>query len=142
MTSRTLAIAVFLLALAAPTTAAADGVVVGGAMRFVSDEAAFIGGFGGVAVEVWGMEPYGYLSHDADVWAIQAGIAIPVIRLDVARVLLRFGTSTPVSGPAVEPDINATVGAGVRIGRRFGFVASVDRARAFTQSRAGLFVGW
>ena len=141
MTFRTLLIAVFLLALAAPA-AAADGVVVGGTMRFATGEAAFIGGFGGVAVDVWGLEPYGYLSHDADVWAIQAGVAVPVIRLEAARVLLRFGTSTPVSGPAIEPDINGTVGAGVRIGRRFGVAASVDIARSFTQSRAGVFVGW
>ena len=143
--SRKLLAVLFLatLAFAAATpAAAADGVVAGGVMRFAADEVAFTGGFGGLAVEVWSVEPYGYLSHDAGVWAIQAGVAVPVMRMDAARVLLRFGTSTAVSGPAVEPDVNATVGAGVRIGRRVGVMASVDRAREFTLSRAGLFVGW
>lgn len=134
-------LATFALAFAAPA-AAADGVAVGGVMRFSTGEVAFTGGFGGLAVEVWSVEPYGYVSHDAGVWAIQAGVAVPVVRMDAARVLLRFGTSTAVSGPAVDPDVNATVGAGVRIGRRVGVMASFDRAREFTLSRAGLFVGW
>ena len=129
------------LAFAAPA-AAADGVAAGGVMRFATSEVAFIGGFAGLAVEVWSVEPYGYLSHDAGVWAIQAGVAVPVMRMDAARVLLRFGSSTAVSGPALNSDVNATVGAGVRIGRRVGVMASVDRAREFTMSRAGLFVGW
>lgn len=138
---RALLIVTLALTFAAPA-GAADGVVAGGVMRFATGEVAFAGGFGGMAVEVWSVEPYGYLSHDAGVWAIQAGVAVPVMRMEAARVLLRFGTNTPVSGPAVEPDVSATVGAGVRIGRRVGVVASVDRARDFTLSRAGLFVGW
>lgn len=141
MPRRPLLVALFLLAHAAPS-AAADGVVAGGVMRFATGQVAFIGGFGGMSVEVWSLEPYGYLSHDAGVWAVQAGVAVPVMRLAAARVLLRFGASTAVSGPAVEPDVNATVGAGVRIGRRVGVTASVDRAREFTLTRAGLFVGW
>ena len=58
------------------------------------------------------------------------------------RVSIRFGTSTAVSGPAVEPDIHPTIGAGVRLGGRFGVMAEVDRARAFTLTRGGLFVSW
>ena len=34
------------------------------------------------------------------------------------------------------------IGAGLRLGHRFGVVASVDRAREFTLSRAGVFVRW
>ena len=47
------------------------------------------------------------------------------------RVSLRFGTSTAVTGPAVEPNVHPTIGAGVRIGRRFGVLAEVDRAKSF-----------
>ena len=111
-------------------------------MRFSTGEVAFNGGFGGVAADVWLIEPYGYLSHAAGVWAIQAGAAAPVVRLETVRVSIRFGTSTAVSGPAVEPDIHPTIGAGVRIGRRFGALVEVDQARAFTLTRAGIFVGW
>ena len=55
---------------------------------------------------------------------------------------LRAGTSPAIAGPAVEPDVHPTVGAGVRVGRRVGVLAEVDRARAFTLWRAGLLVGW
>ena len=54
----------------------------------------------------------------------------------------RLGTSTATAGPAGEPNVHPTIGAGVRIGRRFGVLAEVDRAGAFTLSRGGLFVGW
>ena len=128
-----------LFALAPP---AAGQVATGGVMRFATDEVAFIGGFGGVAAEAWLVEPFAYLSHDAGVWAIQAGAAAPVVRLETVRVSIRFGTSTAVSGPAVEPNIHPTIGAGVRLGRRFGVMAEVDRARAFTLARGGLFVSW
>ena len=84
-------------------------------MRFATDEVAFIGGFGGLAADVWLVEPFAYLSHDAGVWAIQAGAAVPIVRLETVRVSIRFGTSPAVSGPAVEPDIHPTLGAGVRI---------------------------
>ena len=87
-------------------------------------------------------ELFAYLSHDAGVWAIQAGAAAPVVRLETVRVSRRFGTSSAVSGPAVEPDIHPTIGAGVRLGGRFGVMAEVDRARAFTLTRGGLFVSW
>ena len=111
-------------------------------MRFATDEVAFIGGFAGVAADVWLIEPFGYLSHDADVWAIQAGASVPVVRLETVRVSIRLGTSTAIAGPAVEPNVHPTIVAGVRIGRRFGVLAEVDRARAFTLLRGGLFVGW
>ena len=82
------------------------------------------------------------MSHDAGVWAVQAGVAVPVVRREAVRVSLRAGTSTALAGPAVEPDVYPTVGAGLRVGRRVGVLAEVDRARAFTLWRAGLFVGW
>ena len=128
------------LALAPP---AAAQVALGGVMRFATADVAFHGGFGGVAVDVWGVvEPYGYVSQDAGVWAIQAGIAAPIVRRETVRVSLRLGTSTAIAGPAVEPSVHPTVGAGVRVGRRFGVLAEVDRAKTFTLLRAGLFVGW
>ncbi|MCY4659202.1 MAG: hypothetical protein OXF93_05235 [Acidobacteria bacterium] len=96
-----------------------------------------------MAVDVGGVvEPYGYVSQDAGVWAIQAGIAAPIVRRETVRVSLRLGTSTAIAGPAVEPSVHPTVGAGVRVGRRFGVLAEVDRAKTFTLLRAGLFVGW
>ena len=55
---------------------------------------------------------------------------------------LRWVLDDVIAGPAVEPNVHPTIGAGVRIGRRFGVLAEVDRARAFTLSRGGLFVGW
>ena len=134
-----IAVLLLLFALATPT---AGQVAAGGIMRFATDEVAFIGGFAGVAADVWLIEPFGYLSHDAGVWAIQAGASVPVVRLETVRVSIRLGTSTAIAGPAVEPNIHPTIGAGVRIGRRFGVLAEVDRARAFTLLRGGLFVGW
>ena len=72
------------LALAPP---AAAQVALGGVMRFATADVAFHGGFGGVAVDVWGVvEPYGYVSQDAGVWAIQAGIAAPIVRRETVRV--------------------------------------------------------
>ena len=131
----------FLLFFALEGPAAAQ-VATGGVMRFATDEVAFIGWFAGVAADVWLIEPFGYLSHDAGVWAIQAGASVPVVRLETVRVSIRLGTSTAIAGPAVEPNVHPTIGAGVRIGRRFGVLAEVDRARALTLSRGGLFVGW
>ena len=133
-------IAALLLLFALATPAA--GQIATGFSTDETDELAFIGGFGGLAADVWLIEPFAYLSHDAGVWAIQAGAAAPVVRLETVRVSIRFGTSTAIAGPADEPNVHPTIGAGVRIGRRFGVVAEVDRARAFTLSRGGLFVGW
>ena len=39
-----------------------------------------------------------------------AWAAAPVVRLETVRVSIRFGTSTAVSGPAVEPDIHPPIG--------------------------------
>ena len=135
------AVLLLLLALALAPPAAAQ-VALGGVMRFATAEVAFHGGFGGVAFDVWHVEPYGYLSQDAGVWAIQAGVAAPVVRRERVRVSLRLGTSPAIAGPAVEPNVHPTVGAGVRVGRRVGALAEVDRAQAFTLLRAGVFVGW
>ena len=82
------------------------------------------------------------MSHDAGVWAIQAGVSAPVVRRETVQIAIPLGTSTAIAGPAVEPNVHPTVGAGVRVGRRFGVLAEVDRAKAFTLLRSGLFVGW
>ena len=107
-TARAVLLLLLVLALAPP---AAAQVALGGVMRFATAEVAFHGGFGGVAFDVWRVEP-------------------------------RLGTSTAIAGPAVEPNVHPTVGAGVRVGRRVGALAEVDRAQAFTLLRAGVFVGW
>ena len=138
-TARAVLLLLLVLALAPPAAAQGD---LGGVMRFATAEVAFHGGFGGVAFDVWRVEPYGYLSQDAGVWAIQAGVAAPVVRRERVRVSLRLGTSTAIAGPAVEPNVHPTVGSGVRVGRRVGALAEVDRAQAFTLLRAGVFVGW
>ena len=82
-------------------------------MRFSTDEVAFIGGFGGLAADIWLIEPFTYLSHDAGVWAIQAGAAAPVVRLrdrarlDPASVVgdghLRSACRDVRDGPDVDP---------------------------------------
>ena len=90
-------ILVFFLFFALQAPAAAQ-VAASGVMRFATDEVAFIGGFAGVAADVWLIEPFGYLSHDAGVWAIQAGASVPVVRLETVRVSIRLGTSTAIAG--------------------------------------------
>ena len=100
------------LLIAAPAAPAAAEVAPGGGMRFNAAQVAFTGGFGGLAVDVWRVEPHGCLSHDAGVRAVQAGAAVPVVRREAVGVSLRAGTSTAVAGPAVEPDVHPTVGAG------------------------------
>lgn len=134
-------ILVFLLFFALQTPAAAQ-VTGAGVMRFATDEDASIGAFASVAADVSLMELFGYLSHDAGLWAIQVGGAVPIVRLEALRVSIRFGTHTAISGPDVEPDIQPTVGTGVRIGRRFGVLTEMDRTKTFTLWRAGLFVNW
>ena len=116
-------------------------------MRFDAADVTFTGGFGGLAVDVRRVEPYGCLSHDAGVRAVLAGLTVPVVRREAVRVSLRAGTSTAVAGPAVEPtvepDVHPDRGAGLRVGRHVGVLAEGDRARAFTLRRgAGLFDGW
>ena len=52
-------ILVFFLFFALQAPAAAHHAA-GGVMRFATDEVAFIGGFAGVAADVWLIEPFGY----------------------------------------------------------------------------------
>ena len=66
--------------LAAVPVAAQDRIVLGGPMRFSSGDIAFRGWFVGAAADVWRVEPFGYLSEDADVWAIVTGAGVPVWR--------------------------------------------------------------
>ena len=54
-----------LLLLFAFATPAPGQVATGGVMRFATDEVAFIGGFGGVAADVWLVEPFAYLAMAA-----------------------------------------------------------------------------
>lgn len=84
----------------------------------------------------------GYLSEDADVWAIVTGAGVPVWRGPLGRLSLRLGTEIVLHGPAVEPGVHRLIGVGGRIGQRYGAVASIDRAPEFTLMRAGFFVGW
>ena len=126
----------------AQSVAAQDRIVLGGPMRFSSGDGAFLGGFVGVAADVWRLEPFAYLSEDGGVWAMQTGAGIPLVRGDKGRLSLRLGAEIVLGGPAVEPGAHPMIGAGLRLGHRFGVVASVDRAREFTLSRAGVFVRW
>ena len=128
--------------LAAVPVAAQDRIVLGGPMRFSSGDIAFRGWFVGAAADVWRVEPFGYLSEDADVWAIVTGAGVPVWRGPLGRLSLRLGTEIVLHGPAVEPGVHRLIGVGGRIGQRYGAVASIDRAPEFTLMRAGFFVGW
>ena len=128
--------------LAAVPVAAQDRIVLGGPMRFSSGDIAFRGWFVGAAADVWRVEPFGYLSEDADVWAIVTGAGVPVWRGPLGRLSLRLGTEIVLHGPAAEPGVHRLIGVGGRIGQRYGAVASIDRAPEFTLMRAGFFVGW
>lgn len=132
---------VVLLAAAVPA-AGQDGIAIGGPMRFSSGDIAFVGWFAGAQADVWRVEPFGYLSEDADVWAIVTGAAVPVWRGALGRLSLRLGTEIVLRGPAVEPGAHPLIGVGGRLGRRYGVAASMDRAPEFTLMRAGLFVRW
>ena len=87
------------------------------------------------------LESFGCLSEDADVWAIVAGAAVSVWRGAFGRLSLRFGTEIALHSPAVEPGAHPLIGAGGRIGQRFGVATSIDRAPEFTLMGAGFFVG-
>ena len=132
---------VLLLFSAAPA-AAQDRIVLGGPMRFSTGDIAFTGWFAGAQADVWRVEPFGYLSEDADVWAIVTGAAVPVWRGALGRLSLRLGTEIVLHGPAVDPGAHPLIGVGGRLGRRYGVAASMDRAPEFTLARAGLFVRW
>ena len=132
---------VVLLVAAAPA-AAQERIVLGGPLRFSAGDIAFAGWFAGAHADVWRVEPFGYLSEDADVWAVVTGAAVPVVRGPLGRLSLRLGTEIVLGGPAVEPGAHPLIGVGGRLGRRYGVAASVDRAPEFTLMRAGFFVGW
>ena len=133
---------VLLVLQAAVPVAAQQRVVLGGPMRFSTGDIALRGWFVGPAADVWRLESFGYLSEDADVWAMVAGAAVPVWRGAFGRLSLRLGTEIALHGPAVEPGAHPLIGAGGRIAQRFGVAASIDRAPDFTLTRAGFFVGW
>lgn len=80
----------------------------------------------GAAVGLWGVERCGYLSHDAG----------------AVRVSPRFGTSVAVAGPAVEPDIHPTIGAGCGSAGKSGWWPRLNAATAFALWPGGLLVGW
>ena len=139
---RVVAFALLAMLATATQVTAQDRIVLGGPMRFSAGDTAFAGWFVGGAADVWRVEPFGYLSEDADVWAIVTGAGIPVWRGAVGRLSLRLGTEIVLHGPAVEPGAHPLIGAGIRLGSRYGIAASVDRAPEFTLMRAGVFVRW
>ena len=135
-------LALVVLLVAAAPAAAQDRIALGGPLRFSTGEVAFVGWFAGAQADVWRVEPFGYLSEDADVWAVVTGAAVPLQRGALGRLSLRLGTEIVLGGPAVEPGAHPLVGVGGRLGRRYGIAASLDRAPEFTLMRAGFFVGW
>ena len=131
-----------LLLVSAVPAAAQERIALGGPLRFSTGDIAFVGWFAGAQGDVWRLEPFGYLSEDADVWAIVTGAAVPVWRGGLGRLSVRLGTEIVLGGPAVEPGAHPLIGVGGRLGRRYGVAASIDRAPEFTLMRAGFFVGW
>ena len=131
-----------LVLLLATTASAQDRIALAGPMRFAAEDIAFRGWFAGAQADVWRVEPFGYLSEDAGVWAIVTGAAVPVRRGALGRISIRFGTEIVLHGPAVDPGAHPLIGVGGRLGRRYGIAASVDRAPEFTLLRMGAFVGW
>ena len=113
-----------LLLLFAPTTPAAVGT----------------GSDGPVRPDVQLVAPFGHLSHDAGVVAVQTAAAGPVARLRT-WASIRSGTGAAVSGPDVEPDVLPTAAAGAYVGRRFEVLAEADRTRTFTPSLGDLVAG-
>ena len=99
------------------------------------------GRFGGPAADVDELVgPFGRLSRDPGVEAVEAveaAAAVPVADLGT-QASSRPGTA--VSGLAVEPDALPTAGAGVRVGWPVGALAAADR-RAFAPSPGGLAAG-
>ena len=130
------------LLLSAVPAAAQERIALGGPMRFSTGDIAFTGWFVGAQGDVWRVEPFGYLSEDADVWAIVTGAAVPVWRGDLGRLSVRFGTEIVLHGPAVDPGAHPLIGVGGRVGGRYGVAASLDRAPDFTLMRAGFFFRW
>ena len=133
--SMTRILVLVVLLVSAVPAAAQERIALGGPMRFSTEDIAFVGWFVGAQANVWRVEPFGYLSEDADVWAIVTGAAVPVWRGGL-------GTEIVLGGPAVEPGAHPLVGIGGRVGERYGIAASIDRAPEFTLMRAGVFVRW
>ena len=131
---------VLLLVFAVPAAAQEQRIALAGPMHFSTEDVAFVGWFVGAQADVWRVEPFGYLSEDADVWAIVTGAAVPVWRGGLGRLSVRLGAEIVLGGPAVEPGAHPLVGVGGRVGELYGFAASVDRAPEFTLMRAGFFV--
>lgn len=100
------------LVFAAPAAAQEERIALGGPMRFSTEDVAFVGWFVGAQADVWRVEPFGYLSEDADVWAIVTGAAVQVWRGRLGRLSVRLGTEIVLGGPAVEPGAHPLVGWG------------------------------
>lgn len=130
------------LLLSAVPAAAQDRTALAGPMRFSTEDVAFVGWFAGAQADLWRVEPFAYFSEAVGVWALQAGVAVPVRRGALGRLSLRFGADVVLGGPAVEPGAHPLVGVGGRLGRRYGVAGSVDRAPGYTLMRAGLFARW
>ena len=135
-------IVLFTLLVCAVPVAAQERIALGGPLRFSTEDISLVGWFAGAHADIWRVEPFGYLSEDADVWAIVTGAAVPVWRGARGRLSVRFGTEIVLRGPAVEPGAHPLVGVGGRLGKRYGVAASIDRSRTFTLMRAGFFVRW
>ena len=110
-----------------PPNVARSPTALGGPTCFSTEDVAFVGWFVGAQADSWRVEPFGYLSEDADVWAIVTGAAVPVWRGGLGRLSVRLGTEIVLGGPAVEPGAHPLVGVGARVGG-LGLAASVDRA--------------
>ena len=88
-------------------------------MRSATHDIAFVGWFVGAHTDVWRVEPFGYLSEDADVWAIMTGAVVPVWRGGLGRLSVRFGTEIVLYGPAVEPGARPLGARAGRVGGRY-----------------------
>ena len=65
-----LVLVLVLLLVSAIPAATHERIALGGPMRFATHDIAFVGWFVGAQADVWLGEPFGYLSEDAEVWAI------------------------------------------------------------------------
>ena len=129
-----LVLAVVVVLPAAVPAAAQDRIVFGGPMRFSSGDIAIRGWFVGTAADVWRVEPSVTSARRP---TCERSWPAPTWSGALGRLSLRLGTEIVLHGPAVEPGAHQLVGAGVRVGQRYGAVASIDRAPDFTLMRAG-----
>ena len=92
-------------------------------------------GSGGLPADVAELAaPLGRLGRPAGVVAAELAAPGPPVGVE-AEASSRPGTGAAVTGPAVEPDVVPTAGAGVQV------LAAAARSRAFTPSPAGLVAG-